>query len=107
ATAFGPVELTSMTDGDLWSALLNCEGTRERTLLLRRDPAAWRLSADSSDEHGEVLTHSVERGYLSLPTVNGAPITDPEIDELERTLPLHFQVTLHDPGPDQEGWSAR
>lgn len=103
APAFGPVELTSMTEGDLWSALLNCEATRGRTLLLRRDPAAWRLSEGSGEECGEVLSYSVERGYLSLPTVDGAPITDPEIDELERALPLHFRVTLHHSGSAQEG----
>src|SRR5690606_11806978 len=51
ATAFGPVELTSMTDGDLWSALLNCEGSRCRRLLRRLDTAECRFSAYTSDEH--------------------------------------------------------
>lgn len=96
--AFGPEELETMTDGDLWSALLTCEATRERTMLLRRDPAAWRLSEGSDDEDGEALAHSVLRGYLSLPTVDGVPITDPEIEELERALPLHHRVTFHGPG---------
>ena len=100
---FGPEELETMTDGDLWSALLTCEATRERTMLLRRDPAAWRLSEGLGDEDGEALTHTVLRGYLSLPTVDGAPITDPEIGELERALPLHHLVTFHDPGSERAG----
>jgi hypothetical protein len=92
--AFGIEELTTMTDGDLWSALLTCETTRERTMLLRRDPAAWRLSEGPDDEDGETLTHSIVRGYLSLPTVDGATITDPEVDELEKALPVHHWVVL-------------
>ena len=92
--AFGIEELTTMTDGDLWSALLTCEATRERTMLLRRDPAAWRLSEVPDREDGEALTHSIVRGYLSLPTVDGAPIDDPEIDELHEALPVHHRVTL-------------
>ena len=92
--AFGLEELTTMTDGDLWSALLTCEATREGTTLLRRDPAAWRLSEGSDDEDGEVLRHSIVRGYLSLPTVDGASVTDSEADELHRALPVHHRVVL-------------
>jgi len=91
---FGSEELTTMTDGDLWSALLTCEVTRERTMLLRRGPTAWRLSEGPGREDGESLTHSIVRGYLSLPTVDGATIADPEIDELEQALPVHHRVTL-------------
>ena len=78
----------------LWSALLTCEVTRERTMLLRRGPTAWRLSEGPGREDGESLTHSIVRGYLSLPTVDGATIADPEIDELEQALPVHHRVTL-------------
>ena len=101
--AFGPEELETMTDGDLWSALLACEATRERTMRLRRDPAAWRLAEGSADEDGEALTHTVLRGYLSLPTVDGVAITDPSIDELEGALPVHYRVTLCDPGSVRAG----
>lgn len=93
--AFGPEELTTMTDGDLWSALLTCEETRESTMLLRGDPAAWRLSEGPDCEDGEVLRHSIVRGYLSLPTVDGALLADPEIDELQTALPLHHRITRH------------
>ena len=92
-----------MTDGDLWSALLACEATRERTMLLRRDPAAWRLAEGPDGEDGEALTHTVLRGYLSLPTVDGVAITDPSIDELEGALPVHYRVTLCDPGSVRAG----
>lgn len=94
---FGVEELMTMTDGDLWSALLTCERTRDRTMLLRRDPAAWRLSEGPDDEEGEVLAHSIVRGYLSLPTVDGATITDQEVDELEKALPVHHRVVLRAP----------
>ncbi|MCG7310823.1 HD domain-containing protein [Brachybacterium sp. ACRRE] len=95
--SFDTADLAQMTDGELWAALLADPVTREVTRELRAHPRRWRMDtlptdapSDGSDT-GALDVH-IRRGYLALPTVDGAMITDPRITALDDALPLHLRV---------------
>jgi HD superfamily phosphohydrolase len=111
-SAFDAEHLALMTDGELWAALLADPATREAARELRAHPRHWHLAttdaggvspddaiADSTSAEGTLADHGagvldvhIRRGYLALPTVDGAAFTDPQITALEDALPLHLRV---------------
>ncbi|MGP9537138.1 HD domain-containing protein [Brachybacterium sp. AOP43-C2-M15] len=95
AADISPSRLAALTDDELWSVLLRAPTTRDRAELLRRVPGAWRLvepGTAAGDADDEVLDHAIARGYLSLPGVDGEPITDDRVEALEEALPLRCRI---------------
>lgn len=85
--------LVEMTDAELWAALVACPATRSAARQLLEDPAAWHVLRDGeAPADGTHLTHRISRGYLDLPTVDGEPLRNQEIDALTADLPLEFVI---------------
>ncbi|MGW8378277.1 HD domain-containing protein [Streptomyces sp. ODS28] len=81
ATERRRAELAAMTDDEFWALLLSEPATAEHTRLLRRDPAAWRVTdiapgsgpAEESVGAG-CFTYEKKRLYLDMPLVDGRPL---------------------------------
>jgi len=94
-------QLAEMTDDHLWAVLLHAPSTREQAASFRRDPGAWRVldeqAPDTAEEVPEIVEHVIRRGYLALPTVDGATMRSDEIDALEQALPLRYRIAFSHP----------
>lgn len=91
--ALSPEQLVEMTDAELWAALVACPATRDGARQLLEDPGSWRVRRDGeAPKGGTHLTHRISRGYLDLPTVDGEPLRNQEIEDLTAQLPLEFVI---------------
>lgn len=66
-------QIAAMTDHEFWGLLLGDPATREDADLLRRDPAAFEVTALTPDQPTptEAVVHTVRRLYLDVPLVDG------------------------------------
>lgn len=95
AAPIDPAALATMTDDELWSALLCAPSAREQARAFRRNPGAWQLlkhDDETADPKAEPLEHLIARGYLSLPTISGAPTTNSDVQALEKDLPARYRI---------------
>lgn len=93
-----PRTVAACTDDELWALLRASPATADDAELLRRYPRAWRMTAPGARPDGGAagplrpLRHTVRRSYLTAPTVQGRPTTDPRFADLEAALPLPVVV---------------
>jgi len=90
-----PVDLSALTDDEMWSVLLRHPRTARLSRLLRDDPLAWELVTDAADGIG----YRVERLYLGTACVGGQPTgIPPDLLGQLPALPWHCVLRLLDLG---------
>ncbi|MFI6046383.1 HD domain-containing protein [Nocardia sp. NPDC051321] len=67
-------DIASMTDDELWAALLADPRTTEPTRRLRRDPLSWQLRADGHPDASLGWSYQLDRLYLDTACVEGDPV---------------------------------
>jgi len=90
--------VTTWTDEEYWSALLNDPGVGDAAADFRRAPHEWiatQVPVNSAAQRPAAsgISFSITKSYLALPTVDGARPTDlVEVTALADSLPLHFEI---------------